>query len=64
MVDLPFAAKEIFSRIAKSSKTEGKGERHIPKRIFASVKVNYSSILSGAYFITTLLTCIIGTNSD
>lgn len=64
MVDLPFTAKEIFPRIAKSSKTEGEGERHISKRIFASVKVNCSSILSGAYFITNLLTGIIGTYSD
>ena len=40
MVDLPFTAKVIFPRIARSRKTEIEGGRNIPKRIFASLEVH------------------------
>ena len=63
-LDLPFTAKVIFPSIAKSSKTESEGGRHIPKRIFASLEVHCSSSLSGAYFIATLLTGSIGPLSE
>ena len=49
MLDLPFTANAIFSRIVKNSKIEGEGGRHIPKRILSSLQVNCSLNLLASY---------------
>ena len=51
MIDLPSTAKVIFPRMAKSSKIEGEGGRHIPERILWSLAINCSWSLPEPYNI-------------